>query len=414
MIDTTNWLNNKTLFTNSTQGLNNYVNNITNGYTLSESNQQQAAGSHHEWNMGIKTINHSGVTSGNGRNVRPQQRFTRGLTGGGHVHFIPNVESIRLYGNSVYEGGEFTDVPTGVIGIGIETYRLSSANDTTNFPNGNDAEMEIDVWIFDKSNPTAYAKLENYPVNTTGLGTNWSPHNISQVLWRGALGNSKFDRTFLFHNTQSNAWSWFGGLTLGNLFNDSGRIVVAYRIHDVVSPYSITNEVPHINSGEDVLAQQGIYNAVEPGVNHVITINGSLRASGGAVNVDVVDTDQTNHIRSIAGRIRTTGHLVISRLRNWRLNPRGSVNVSGAIELSRNRAPGRINGQIIAERSSLTYIHGPNHGINIRGALGVEGRRLEVVTTPGGSPFDVLQPERSRSAFVPVLTRFWKRLGLPF
>ena len=381
MIDTTNWIENNQLFAGSTQAINAYVGNVTNGYTLSESNQQQAVNSHREWNTGIKTINSPNVSAGYGKSVRPQQNFTRQLTGGGHVHFRPNVEGIRLYGTTTYEGGDITDVPTGVIGIGIETYRLSSVADTTNFPTGNDAEMEIDVWIFDASNPDNYCKLENHPISTTGLGSNWSANNVSQTLWRGALGNSRFDRAFLFHNTQSNAWTWFNNWTLGNLWNDNGRIVVAYRIHDVVAPYSITNNVPRAGNGADVLAQQGIYDNTPQGTDHRVDISGSVRVGGSTAVSHGQDVD--NYAIGISGRVRAQGTIV--------------TNVSHAHEVEGIR--GRINptGTFILEHTSPR--------LTIFGQLTFEASRLDTTLTRNGTAVSLDKDGEAvgGGGFIPVI-----------
>lgn len=377
MIDTTNWMDNNALFAGSTQAINAYVNNVTNGYTLSESSAQQGVSSHQEWRCGIKTINHPGVTIGIGKSVRPQQGFIRQLSGGGHVHFRPNVESIRLYGNYVEEGGDVTTVPTGVIGIGIEMYRLSSVAATTNFENGNDAEVELDIFIFDASNPNNYAKLENYPISTTGLGTNWDPHGISQILWRGALGNSRFDRTFLFHNTQSNAWSWANNWSVGNLFNDSGKIVVGYRIHDVVSPYVLSDSVVHQASGTDVLSQQGIY-AASTGMEHALEPSGSTIRLAGSPHLSFVDGSGTNHALVPHGSpirlsednepLFTTGtRHDIEPVGALGIGPSSTVQFSGTVQLSPVGAIGI----------------GPG-----RGSLTKNGRRVDIGTgTSGGGGF---------------------------
>ena len=278
MIDTSTWLTNSDIHQNTTSALNTYVNNGINQYTLVESSSRYTSGGNRERSCGIKVINSPNTSSGFGKSVRPPQRMTRALTGGGHVHFIPNLENIRLYG-AVQEGSSGIPSPTGVIGLGIETLRLSSVDDTTNFPNGNDAEMEIDVWIYDPEDDTKFAYLLNYPISNTGLGTNWDPFTAQSVLWRGALGVSKFDRTFLYHNTQSGAWH-FENWSLNEMWHDTSSWVINYRIHDVVSPYTITNNVSLSASFNN----PGVYEAISGVELAVSGINALLLAGGGQIN----------------------------------------------------------------------------------------------------------------------------------
>ena len=287
-IDTTTWLSNSNIHQNTTSALNQYVNNGTNQYTLNETTARQFVGNHRERSCGIRVINHPNTTAGTGKSVRPPQRFTRALTGGGHVHFVPNVELIRLYG-SINEGGSGIATPTGVIGVGIETLRLSSVAPENDFPTANDAEIEIDIAIFDKEDSSKYAVLTNYPISTTGLGTSWTTSNSGSVLWRGALGVSLFDRSYIVHNTQSGAWL-FHDWSLNEMWNDTGRWIVSYRLHDVVAPYSIANEV---NTG--VAINPGVYASVPDidlsvGGSNTLTLSGGgeIEASGATQTASVV------------------------------------------------------------------------------------------------------------------------------
>ena len=278
MIDTSTWLTNSDIHQNTTSALNTYVNNGLNQWTLNETTSRSNVGNHRERTCGIRVINSPNTTSGSGKSVRPPQRMTRALTGGGHVHFIPNLELVRLYG-AIQEGSSGIPSPTGVIGIGIETLRLSSVADTTSFPNGNDAEMEIDIVITLEDDTTKSAILLDYPIHNTGLGTNWDPFTAQSVLWRGALGVSKFDRTYLFHNTQSNAWT-FNNWSLNEMWYDTGKWIISYRIHDVVAPYSITNNVA-LSTHQ---INPGVYEAISGVELAVSGINALLLAGGGQIN----------------------------------------------------------------------------------------------------------------------------------
>ena len=394
-IDTTTWVNNSNIHQNTTSALNAYVNNGTNQYTLNETTIRSFAGNHRERTCGIKVINHGNTSLGTGKSVRPPQRFTRALTGGGHVHFIPNVELVRMYG-AIQEGGSGIATPTGVIGVGIETLRLSSVADTTGFPNANDAEIEIDIAIFDKEDSTKYAVLTNYPISTTGLGTNWDPFSTSSVLWRGALGTSKFDRSYVVHNTQSGAW-FFHDWTLQEMWNDTGRWVVAYRLHDVVSPYSIANEV---NTG--VAINPGIYASV-PDITLTVGGSNTLTFSGGG-QIGVSEAQETASV--VGGGTLTFEDAMLAMLQQDR-SLRGVSNIlqlSGGGEIQTRNASVSLTGTSqlrlegggsLGETSNHVFLSGGNtiEGLSfetIRGALN------EILT---GSP----------SGFVPTVVYWWRR-----
>lgn len=382
MIDTSLWINQSGFWQQSTQVINAYATNVTNGYTMGETINGQQYGSNKLFSTGHSLINHPNQSIGYGKSVRPPQRFSIDLTGGGHAHFVPDISQISVYGNSVNEGGESSTVPTGVIGIGIETYRLAGTQQITDAPTGNDAEMEIDIWIFDASNPTAYMKLENYPISTTGLGSNYNPqYGTASIVWRGALGVTAWDRAYLTHNTQSNAWTYVGGWTLGHLFNETGKIVVAYRIHDVVAPYSITNNVPRAGNGADVLAQQGIYDNTPQGTDHRVDISGSVRVGGSTAVSHGQDVD--NYAIGISGRVRTQGTIV--------------TNVSHAHEVEGIR--GRINptGTFILEHTSPR--------LTIFGQLTFEASRLDTTLTRNGTAVSLDKDGEAvgGGGFIPVI-----------
>lgn len=396
-IDTSMWPSSGSLHQQTTSYLNTYVNNGTNQFTLNETGARFNSGSHRERRLGIKVINSPNTTGGIGKSVRPPQRFTRQLTGGGHVHFILNLEAIRLYGNSVDEGGETSVVPTGVIGIGIETLRLSSVADTTNFPTGNDAEVEIDICIFDQDNDQNRAYLVNYPISNTGLGTTWDPFSNSSVLWRGALGVSPFDRTYLFHNTQSNAWTFTGGWTLQNMWADSGRWVVNYRIHDAVAPYTTTNSVQQ--SGL-LNINPGVYTPSEPPV--YVADNAARITLGGVGSVEVGSQVSPTNL---------TGGNRIELLAQRMLLTQGRP-VAGA-----NSLVLAAGGQIQAGSPVVSLSGGERLTLHGVGALGGEPR---VVSLVGGNSAEGFSLEVIRgvigdivggggSGFVPTVIYWYRR-----
>ena len=395
-IDTSMWPSSGSLHQQTTSYLNTYVNNGTNQFTTNETTSRAIVGNNHERSLGIRVINSPNTTSGTGKSVRPPQRFTRQLTGGGHVHFIPNLELIRLYGNSVNEGGETSVVPTGVIGLGIETLRLSSVADTTNFPTGNDAEMEIDICIFNAEDTEQRAYLVNYPIHNTGLGTTWDPFSSSSVLWRGALGTSKFDRTYLFHNTQSNAWTFTGGMSLHSMWNMTGKWVVNYRIHDVVSPYYITNSVQQsallqINPGVYVESEPPVYIA-DNDARITLAASASIEV-GNQVSPTLLTGG--NRIDLVAQRMLLTQGRPLSGSNTLSLRESGNVAVGTTSTALHGSNSITLHGSGALNDSPRT--------VQLMGGNSAEGFALEVIRAGLNGLFD------NPSGFVPTVAYWWRR-----
>ena len=289
-LDTSNWLESGQIWQQTTGDINAWATNGTNQWTLMETAPRYTAGSNREWGCGFSLVNANGDTNGQGKSVRPPQRLTLQLTGGGHTHFVPDLSFIQVYG-AVQEGSSGIPTPTGVIGLGIETYRTGNASQLQpTAPTANDAQLEIDVVIYDASETNRYASLDNYTLSTTGLGTAFDESIPNSITWRGALGTTDWDRTFLFHNSQSNAWTFGGGWSLTGLWNTT-RLAVAYRIHSPVQPYYLGNTVPYVNP-PSAIEQQGIYSAHTP-VNHIVRPSGSAHAGASPV------VQQTDHIENI-------------------------------------------------------------------------------------------------------------------
>ena len=95
-LDTSNWPESRDVFALSTGELNAYVTNGTNQWSLMESNARRTSGNDRTWDVGFTIVNHNFETHGTGKSVRPPQRFTIPLTGGGHMHFIPDMTAVEL------------------------------------------------------------------------------------------------------------------------------------------------------------------------------------------------------------------------------------------------------------------------------------------------------------------------------
>ena len=385
-LDTSNWPDSGSLFTLTTSALNAYATNGSNQWTLTETINRNQVGNDRQWSGGLTIINHPFQTAGRGKSVRPPQRFTIPLTGGGHMHFIPDLQDIELYG-AVQEGSSGIPTPTGVIGLGFETYRTHTG-DVNPAPTGNDAQVELDIVIYDASETNRYAALSNFTISTTGLGTNHDPtYSAASIIWRGALGTTQWERTYLVHNTQSNAWTFGGGWNLTGLWN-AQKLGIAYRIHSPVAPYTLGNEVPHV-SPANAIAQQGIY-AATPQVDHVVSIDAPARAAASPV-VQFTD-DTTQHSIQAHGEASTTASIATDI--RTPITAAIEAPASTAYELQVNHqaavqpAP---EGQVMPSYR-LTIMH--NSSIIDEGG--------------GGAPTD------SQEGFlITAGRRLWKRLGLP-
>ena len=391
-IDTTTWVDNSDIHQNTTSALNIYVNNGTDQYTLNETTVRQFASNHRERSCGIRVINSPNTTAGTGKSVRPPQRITRALTGGGHVHFIPNLELVRLYG-AIQEGSSGIPTPTGVIGIGIETLRLSSVADTTNFPNANDAELEIDIWIYDKDANDKVAYLLNYPISTTGLGTTWDPFSSSSVLWRGALGVSKFDRSYIVHNTQSGAWE-FSNWSLNEMWNDTGRWIINYRIHDAVAPYTFANSV----ASSAVGINAGVYASV-PGIDLSIGDTNTLTLSAGGV---LAASGATQTASVVGGGGVTFGEALAMLTQTPGLRGVNALSLVGGGELSRRDAATTLEGTSTIRLDGGGALGSGSTSVQISGGNTIEGLSFEVVSAVLG---EITGGPRG---FVPTVAYWWR------
>ena len=386
-LDTSNWPDSGSLFALTTSALNAYATNGSNQWTLMETQNRASVGSHRQWHAGFSIINHGHQTAGHGKSVRPPQRITIPLTGGGHMHFIPDLDVVLLYG-AVQEEASGIPTPTGVIGLQFETYRTAASNEIQNAPTGNDAQVELDIVVYDASETNRYAALSNFTISTTGLGSTYAPqYGTESIVWRGALGTTKWDRAYLTHNTQSNAWTFGSGWNLTGLWN-AQKLGIAYRIHSPVAPYYLGNEVPHV-SPANAIAQQGIY-AATPQVDHVVNIDAPARAAASPV-VQFTD-DTTQHSIQAHGEASTTASIATDI--RTPITAAIDAPASTAYELQVNHqaavqpAP---EGQVMPSYR-LTLIHNSS-----------------VIDEGGGNA-----PTDSQEGFlITAGRRLWKRLGLP-
>lgn len=386
-IDTSTWLNNE-LWTHTTSALETYATNVPNGWTLLETSSRQNSGSDRVRNSGIRVVNDTnGTSNGVGKSVRPPQRFTYTFPaneGGGHIHYVPNLREFRIRGTSVNEGGETSTVPTGIISFAVELLRLSSLPAQTSFPSGNDAEIEVDIRIFNRDDSTKVAALNNYPLSTLGPGTNWSPTHNRSWISRTGLGVTNYDRHQITHNTQSNAWS-FANWSLQQMWAETGKWVVAYRIESPVSPYYLTN----VASSAGGILNTGIYVPSAPPV--YIADNSArirLRASGGVSVGSQVSPALLmggNRISLTNQRaLLNTGVTIAGRPNSVRLRVSGGIQVGGASVL--------LVGANRIDLHGVGALNGLQPTVQLRGGNTDDGFRLvqrgiDLLREVGGSGF---------------------------
>ena len=314
-INTTNWLRNNELFSQNNADLTSFATNITNGWTLARSASPIESPNFKYFRTGMPIANISSWhLYGNGESVRPPQHITWTGVQGQHIHMTPVINGIRVYRD---ESGES---PTGVLGINM-THWAQSTTSNYAFPNFNDAEYELDLYIYFPSNDANYIRILNYPINTLGFGSTIVLSGITyNVLRRNGIGNGRIQQQQITHNVAQNLQSYQGGTSEGNPFNvntlyeHNSDIVIAYRIHSAATPYQISHNVPF----NQELVNSGIYTYNEPEA-HSIDVSGQ--------NIRLLDNLVFQHVP------HTTAH-TLQVLGNIYMRP-GTINLSvqGAIEL---------------------------------------------------------------------------------
>ena len=412
-IQTENWLDNDHLHGEHTGELQNYVTNVLDAWTLTNTLSRNAQGSgsdthgYYGWRGGIPISNGSGWFGvAEGHSVRPPQHITWTANSGQHVHLAPVVRGVRLY----HDSEALTPSPTGV--VGLEMYHwASSISPNFAFPNFNDASYEVDVYIYPKNDDGRFCRITNFPINTTGFGStivfNTTGGTNSQ-LRRGSIGTGYTWDIGITHNASPSQVS-FVGWSLGQMFNYSGELVIAYRIHSAVTPYVISNNVPFNQN----LLNAGIYGVSEPN-DTPIEITGQTIHLGGSV---VVTHNQATNDYSI----HPTGGITLSSLPS---NIQFNKNVTLRTPLQRIQLPAgdlrlpvghsvAITGESITLQDGGLHIAGRSDirvlgaSVNLQDYLVYEINGVQYRDTNSGPGVG------GGDGFIPVITtRLWRMLGL--
>ena len=194
IIDTTNWITNDNLRSMSNEGLTAFVNNISNAYTLLESEFRTFATfdnddngyrwQEYRWDIhqvpflvsNVPTFEEGSLvtygTLSHGKSVRPYQHLTWTASGGQHMHMIPVIDSVTARYRKPLGHQYLTNPQTfNTMRFAFRFY-YGSVSTNYSFPNFNDAAPEFDIWMWQASDDSKWCKIENWPITTTGAGSN--------------------------------------------------------------------------------------------------------------------------------------------------------------------------------------------------------------------------------------------------
>lgn len=367
VIDTTNWVYNRTLDDINTTALQAYAGNVNNAYTLVESSSEefvsndfdssnQGSGNFNphyanryrfDWKPLLRTPTEtsSGAlfsydSSSKGKSVRPPQHLTWESAGGHHIHMIPVIRQLNVrYVKSPLQNSLWWAEPQLV----MDFYYASTTTEFA-FPNFNDAGFEIDCSIFRADDDTKWIEIENFPIGTTGapstvvINTSDPQDN---VLRRDTFGVARIKGYGTTHIPGSNEISgsnsdfhgerrdvFGGGFNVAFPANRPNKLVIAYRIHSQAAPYTRIN-VPRISNP---------INQLNPGIYHnnpSFDIEGEVEDSvnlRGVVTANYVENVPNSYQAQLTDTVRLTAN--ISPLYNENTSITYAGEVEGRVRLS--------------------------------------------------------------------------------
>ena len=284
-IDTTNWVHHDNLRGLNNADLNTFATNNTNFYCLFESEPASLT----SFSDGGDTVygrrfdfaqvpflisnvptqgesfQHSYSSISHGKGVRPYQTMRWTNPQGQHVHCMPTVDSVQA------------DYQNANLKLHIRFY-YSSLTSNYAFPNFNDASPELDIWLFDKDDPANYIRLVDFPISTTGAGSNIvfsTTAPSGSVLRRSGVGTGEMEVHGLTHIAPWQSLQYHGDFewdqntsqgeyqplyAFGQHSNTgSRRLVVAVRWHSQVAPFSFDYNVSRQTNPTTILSQVGPY-----------------------------------------------------------------------------------------------------------------------------------------------------------
>ena len=221
MIDVSNWPLNNGLWSLSNDALTAYAGNNVYGWYLGYSTRAIGGTAANYSVYGQRLANFGGVASG--RSVRPQQALRFPPTElSADVHFGFDLRQVSW------------NAGTDVVSLVFEMAKWS-ADTFSASPNGNGAQPDFDLYIYDAATGSLYITLSGV-ISTTGLPTSWlSGQSSRNVVARGGIGTAfGYRTTNITHN-------YSGTIGAGSISATDfpANAVIAWRLRDPVAPYTL-------------------------------------------------------------------------------------------------------------------------------------------------------------------------------
>lgn len=410
-LDTSDFLSNNGLWTHTTQALQEYAANNVNAYTVKQTdNGSNINSSLRFWSCGTPHVqNINVIADSHGESQRPSQYFSF-ADDVQHTHFIIDVEQIRVYRTAINEGDGVTSfVPTGVIGLHIETYKIAADINNT-FQDPNNASPDIDLYIYDASDTSKWVEIHNFPLNTLGVAAGSQGYNT--VLWswisRGGLGTAHYAISQLTHNIGASQQTW-NNWTIQELAAETGKLGVAYRIHSVVAPFTLSHNVPALNAASAIGEEVD-----EPEPDPIaLTASGTIRFTG-VSNNPVTEPEIEQVMLTAEDDIQLRGSSAVNTTQNHpSLQAVGGIRLSPADPIARVAHSLRGVGDITLLDETRTPLSEYVIGSVPRGQVRLEGSATITIDGVDYTDDDGDEDTGDDASFVVVAGRkLWRMLGL--
>ena len=404
-LDTSDFLNNAQLWTHTSSALEAYATNTVNAYTVKETDTRTYASNRPQWWCNTPHVNYIG-DQGHGKSQRPGQTFSF-AEGVQHTHFIIDVGRVQIYTNEVIEGNEASYVPTGVIGILLYNYKITG--DINNpFDNPNNAAPEIDLYIYDASDTSKWMSISNFPLPTLNIPTTdfgYSPQIYSWIS-RGGLGTAHFYRGAITHNISTSQQTW-NNWTIQEMAADSGRLGLAYRIHDILQPFTLTHSVPALNAASAINEEE---DEPEPVILSG-SATGTIRLSGIAGG-QLEEPEGEMIAASAEDNLELRGHAVHNITQHHL-----SVTASGRIRLSPGDLVARVDitGRAVGDIRFLDEVQslvGDELSNVVQGPIGIHGSARAILNGVSIRDYESDEDDDEGGFIVVAGRRLWRMLGL--
>ena len=396
-ISTANWLESSGIGDLSTGALGEYALNGTAGWTLRESGSPTDSNQFRFWNT--YTPPYSTITVNTpAKTVRPDQHFSR-FGGGTHAHFIPSVAQVRAYGVEINEGGGHTSRnATGVIGLFISTFRVGFGT-----WNGNDAQIELDIYITPKTDYNRRLIIRDFTLATLNIG---STQASTGFVYRTGLGTGTHANGAITHNAAASQLEWMNWDATA-LANESGPLIISYRIHSPVAPYQDSTPVTQTEPFSFIF-NPGVYGDAPP-TQHVIRFEGQIRGAG-TTSISHGNYQPAKDIRA-SGAVRTRTEITIDIRRHHAIQVNGRIQLGAEVEIvGRTEHSIQVNGEARLQITEIRIGADRRLPIAVEGEITAAGQ--SVLTVNGTEIVGPIRPD-GQSGYMPAVAMgLWKRLRI--